>query len=354
MNQKMWPTGQRVKPDELRAYCIEAMLKAGVKAEQASVTVDVLVTTDQWGVFTHGTKQLRPLLRHMRAGGLDPNAAPEVAAEGPAWALIDGHYTMPPVTSCQAMELAIQKAKHVGVAYVGVHHSSHFGAAGYYAMLAARADMMGMSMTNVDLVVTAPGALGRVLGTNPISYAVPAGQEHPVFLDIATSTVAASKVFAAKTLGKSIPLTWLVDDEGNPSSDPSIFPAHGAMAPMAGYKGYGIAAMIEILAGILTGAAFTQDVKSWIDEPAEHINQGHAFMAIDIGAIMPIQQFKDRMDEMIRRIHASPKSQGHDRVYLPGEMEWDRYDDSLVNGIPLPEDVLANLRGLAEDSGLPK
>jgi ureidoglycolate dehydrogenase (NAD+) len=349
MSNTRFTAGQRVMLDDLRAFCVEAMLKAGMQESQARTTAEVLTTTDTWGVFTHGTKQLRPLLKHMRLGGLDPNASPEIVAETATSVVVDGHYTMPVVTSCFAMQKAIDKARTAGIAYAGVRHSSHFGAAGYYAMMAAWNDMMGLSMTNVDLVMNAPGSLGRVLGTNPISYAVPCGKEPPVFLDIATSTVAASKIFAAKALGKSIPGTWLVDDLGQPTTDPTIFPAHGAMQPMATYKGYGIAIMVEILAGILTGAAFTTDVPSWVEQPEERINQGHAFVAINLGAILPIDEFKARMDEMVRRIHASPLAPGAERIYLPGEMEWGRRADALANGIPLPPDVIANLNGVAED-----
>jgi ureidoglycolate dehydrogenase (NAD+) len=247
------------------------------------------------------------------------------------------------------MKEAIEKASSSGIAFVGVMHSSHFGAAGFYAMLAAEHDLIGLATTNVDPFMTVPGAKGRVLGTNPISYAIPTGAERPVFLDMATSTVAASKVFAASALGKSIPDTWIVDKDGNSTTDPTKLMDGGAMLPMAGYKGYGIAMLLEILAGVLTGAAFTSDLKTWIIDTDAHINQGHAFIVIDPNIMMPIDEFKARMDELVRRTKATPTAPGTDRIYLPGEMEWDRRDNALANGIPLPEDVLANLRGVAED-----
>jgi ureidoglycolate dehydrogenase (NAD+) len=342
----------RLSEQALKAYCVEAMCKAGMCEQDARTTAAVLVTTDTWGVFTHGTKQLRPLLRHMRDGGLDPTAAPEIVAQGPAWAHIDGHYAMPPVSAVMAMHTAILKAKQSGIAFTGVEHSSHFGAAGYYAMMAAEHDLIGLAMTNVDPFMTLPGAKGRVLGTNPITYAVPTGKERPVFLDMATSTVAASKVFAAQALGKSIPETWIVDKEGRPTSDPAKLMAGGAMQPMAGYKGYGIALLIEILAGVLTGAAFMNDIKTWIIDTDAHINQGHAFIAIDPAIMMPLSVFKARMDDMIQRIKETPMAPGASRIYLPGEMEWERRDDALANGIALPGDVLANLKGVADDWGL--
>ncbi|HEY3289870.1 MAG TPA: Ldh family oxidoreductase [Anaerolineae bacterium] len=342
----------RISVEDLTSICVNAMQRAGMREADARVTADVLVTTDTWGVYTHGTKQLRPLLRHMRDGGLDSQAHPEVTAEGPGWARLDGHYAMPPFTAVTAMQLAIDKARSAGIAFTGVYHSSHFGAAGYYAMMAARAGLIGIAMTNVDPFMTLPGAVGRVLGTNPITYAVPTGSARPVFLDMATSTVAASKVFAAEHLGKPIPDTWIVDKNGRPSTDPSQLMAGGAMQPMAGYKGYGIALLIEIMAGVLTGASFTTDLKLWIADTDKHIDQGHCFIAIDPQIMMPLAEFTARMDELVRRIKATPTLPGTDRIYLPGEMEWDRRDDALRNGIPLPEDVLANLRAVEQEWNL--
>jgi ureidoglycolate dehydrogenase (NAD+) len=342
----------RVFPKDLEDFCIRAMLKSGIRDEDARITADVLVATDTCGVHTHGTKQLRTLLMNFRIGRLDAKAVPEVVAQGPSWAIVDGHYAMPMTSSCMAMELAIEKAKATGIAYVGVKHSSHFGAAGYYANMAAQKDMIGLSMCNVDPCMTVPGARGKILGTNPIAYAVPAGEERPIFLDIATSTVAASKVFAARALGKEIPDNWLVDDEGIPTTDPSGYPEGGALLPMAGHKGYGLALWVEILAGALTGAAMLSQVSSWVVDLPDPTDEGHAFIAIDVGSIMPIQEFKGRIDWLIREIKGSPKAKGSERIYLPGEMEWERRDKALKEGMQLPEDVIASLAGLAEDVGL--
>jgi LDH2 family malate/lactate/ureidoglycolate dehydrogenase len=339
-------------PQALEAFCREAMLKSGIREEDARITAEVLVTTDTWGVYTHGTKQLRALMNNFRTGRLDRQAIPEIALAGPGWAIVDGHYAMPMTTSHMAMKLAIEKARATGIAYVGVTHSSHFGAAGYYASMAARADMIGLSMCNVDPGVTAPGARGSVLGTNPIAYAVPAGQEPPILLDIATSTVAASKVYVARALGTEIPDNWLVDDEGVPTTDPSHYPLQGALLPMAGHKGYGLALLVEILTSVLTGAGMLHQVKSWVLDLPDPTNEGHAFIAIDVGSIMPIQAFKERLDWVIREIKGAPKAKGSERIYLPGEMEWERRSRALTEGMYLPGDVIASLAGLAEDVGL--
>lgn len=344
--------GARVMAQDLTAFCIAAMRKAGLNEEDARLAAEVLVTTDTLGTFTHGTRQLRGLLKNFRTGRLSATAREEIIAEGPAWAIVDAHYVMPPAVSYRSMELAMRKAKECGIAYVGVRHSSHYGAAGFYANLAAQHDMFGMSMCNVDPCMTVPGSKGKVLGTNPIAYAAPAGEEKHIYLDIATSAVAATKIFSAKALGKSIPDNWLVDEDGQPTTDPSQYPLKGAQLPMAGHKGYGMAVMVEILTAVLTGSAVMSEVSSWVLDTPDPTNEGHAFIAIDIGQIMPLPEFKGRMDGMIREIKAAPLAKGADRIYLPGEIELERQDAALVEGIMLPPDIVASLRGLADDMDL--
>lgn len=345
-------THARVPVESLEAFCMALMRTAGIPEEDARLTTEVLVTTDTWGTHTHGTRQLRLLLKNVRAGRLSAEAKDEVVAEGPAWAMIDGHYAMPPAVAYRAMERAIGKARDSGIGYAGVRHSSHYGAAGFYAVLAARQGMIGLSMCNVDPCMTAPGSRGRVIGTNPIAYAAPAGSEPPVFLDIATSAVAATKIFMAKAAGKPIPDTWMVDDQGRPTTDPGRFPEEGAQLPMAGHKGYGLAVLVEVLSAVLTGAAVLSEVKSWVLDLKDPTNEGHAFIALNVGAMMPPARFGERMERMNREIRGAPRVAGTDRVYLPGEMEWERRNDALARGIALPEDVRNNLRAAAADAGI--
>lgn len=342
---------RRTRAEELTAYLIEAMLRCGMRLQDAQVTADVLVTTDTWGTYTHGSKQLRPLLA-LRPDRMDVNAVPEIVGEGPAWAIVDGHYAIATVSSCKAMDIAIEKAKASGLAYVGVNNSNHFGGAGYYANMAVQHDMIGISMTNTNPLMVVPGSKSVVLGTNPFSYAVPAGEEKPIFLDIATSVVAASKPISAKSLGQKIPEGWLVDKDGVPTTDPSHYPEEGALLPMAGHKGYGLALMIEILAAALTGADMLDDVKLWLEKHPGPLSQGHAFIVIDVGKMMPVELFKARIDRMIREIREAPKAKGCDRIYLPGEMEWDNRERALAEGMQLPEHVVDRLVGLSEDIGL--
>jgi ureidoglycolate dehydrogenase (NAD+) len=344
--------GKRVSPADLQQFCADAMIRSGLSREDAAVTAEVLTTTDTWGTHSHGTRQIRPLMRAVKSGGIRPGARPTLLREGPGWALVDARMAMPMVVAIHAMETAIAKAASAGIGYAGVAHSSFFGAAGYYATLALRRDMIGLSMTNCDPCMAATGGRLPVIGTNPFAFAIPAGEEHPVFLDIATSVVAVTKVMIAKAMARPVPAGWLHDLEGRPTTDASGHPDRSVLQPMAGYKGYGLAVLVEVLCGILTGASFLSGIQGWINESGTPADQGHAFIAIDVNALMPIDTFKARMDAMIREIKAAPKAAGAERIYLPGEMEWERRDQALRHGLQLPDSVLTNLLGLAEDVGM--
>ena len=343
----------RVASENLTAFCVEALSKVGMREDDACVAADVLVTTDMMGVFTHGTKNLSRYIRRLRAGGLDPRAVPEVVKEGASWAVVDGRSGMAMVTSCRAMRIAIEKAEATGIAYVGVRNSCHFGAAGYYALMAARHDMIGLSMSNDIPSMTAPGARGHILGTNPLALAIPAGKEYPILLDIALSTVAGSKVYQALSQGHPIPDTWIVNGDGLPTTDASVYPHRASMLPMAGHKGYGLALLVEALSALVSGACCRNEVGSWLwDDGTKPTGHGHAFVAVHVGAIEPIARFKDRIDGMIRAIRESPKAKGSDRIFLPGEMEFEKMDDARKHGIPLPQDVVDSLLALVEEMGL--
>ena len=345
------PSPTTVRADDLSVFCIAAMTKAGLSDRDAELSAKVFITTDTWGTFTHGTRQIRGLMKNARRGRLVADATEEVIADGPSWAIIDAHDGMPPAISYRAVELATAKAKETGMAYVGIRGSSHYGAAGFYANMIAEAGMFGMSMCNVEPCMTVPGGKSRILGTNPIAYAAPTGTARSIMFDVATSAVAATKIFAAKNEGRSIPDTWLVDEEGVPTTDPTIYPERGAQLPMAGHKGYGLAVFVEILTAVLTGSAMMSQVHSWVSDDDEPSDQGHAFVAIDVGQIMPAEHFHARMAAMSEEIKAADVAEGA-AIYLPGELEWRHRERALAEGIPLPEDVLISLRGLAEDSGI--
>src|SRR5574344_881739 len=213
-----------VRIGDLKTFTVKALRKSGVSAEDSAVIAETLVTTDMFGVMSHGTKNLLQYIQKMQAGGLDPKAVPSVEAEGPAFAVINGNAAMGMVSSCKAMNLAVAKAKTTGIAYVGVKNSCHFGAAGYYSNLAAKQGMIGIAMSNTDPNMAIPNSRCVAIGNNPFSFAAPLKNGESVFLDIALSNVAALKVVMAREKGIQVPKEWLVDSEGHPTSDPSGFP----------------------------------------------------------------------------------------------------------------------------------
>lgn len=338
-----------VSVDQLSAFCLEALRKAGASTEDARITTEILVTTDTWGTFTHGTKALRAYIRRVRGGGLKSPGQPRIIREGPAFALIDGGSSIAMVSSTYAMQVAMQKARACGIGFAGLRNNCHYGAAGYYAQMAVAENMIGFSMANDIPTVGGPGAKGPVLGSNPWGFAAPAGDELPIMLDMATSIVAGGKVFAAAALGKPIPDGWIADMEGHSSRDATLFSHAACMVPLAGYKGFCLAFMIEVLAAVLTGSAISKQVLSWtFSEPNVPTGHGAAFMAINIESFLPIADFKARMDHLIREIHNNPPLNDEPR-YAPGEIEFRRRQQALAEGIDLPDDVTASLRALADD-----
>jgi ureidoglycolate dehydrogenase (NAD+) len=333
---------QVISIDNLSEFCIGVLRACGVGEADSRVTAQILTTTDAWGVFTHGTKALRGYLRRLKGGGLAPRGVPSVVTEGRGWAVVDGDSSLGMVTSTYAMDVALAKARYTGLGYVGVRNSCHFGAAGAYAAQAARSGFIGLAMANDIPSVAAPGSRGAVTGSNPLAYAVPAGRHHPLMLDMSIATVAGGKVYAARERGEPIPATWLIDDQGRPTDDPQAYPEHSTLTPAAGHKGFGLALLIETLAGALTGAAMTARVGSWLagdlSAPTHH---GAAFLALDVAAIGP--DLPARIESLIDEIHAAPRAAGVDRLYVPGEKEWENLDRSLRDGIALPPDVVASL-----------
>jgi len=346
--------GYKIKIQELQQFSTKALRAAGLNETNSKIVSEALVTTDMFGVISHGTKNLLNYILKMQAGGLDPHAEPTVEAEGPAWAVIDGHAGMGMVSSVRAMNLAVAKASKCGIAYVGVRNSCHFGAAGYYANLAAKQEMIGLSMSNGDPVMTIPNSSGVVIGNNPFSFAAPLKNGKSVFLDIALSNVAALKVVNAKEKGEKVPKEWLVDEDGNPTDDPSEFPEKSHLRPMAAHKGYGFAVMVELLASVLTGSGMLSDVRSWNLDLAKPNNVGHAFIAINVSQILPMPLFEASMERLADELHNAKKAKGAERIYLPGELDWAKYDAARLSGkLELNEVMAGNLVKLSEMFNLP-
>jgi LDH2 family malate/lactate/ureidoglycolate dehydrogenase len=344
----------RIPVQSLYKFCVDALSRVGVSSVDADTTAEALVTTETWGVHTHGTKLLPGYIRRLKGGGLRVDNPPRVASQGPAWVQVDGGSSLGQVTSTFAMREAMGKARACGIGYAGVFNSCHFGAAGYYSWLAAREGLIGLAMANDWPTVAAPGSRKAITGSNPLAFAIPAGEgKDPIMLDISTGAVAGGKVYAAQKLGKPIPEHWIVGPNGLPTTDLSLFPDQAALQPMAGHKGYGLALLIETLSALLTGAAMTWKVGFWMkDDPSLATDHGAAFIAIDVGAMTPPHRFHERISELVKEIHDAPKADGAERIFLPGEMECEKRRAALEEGIALPEDVRLTLLDLADSLGL--
>jgi len=329
-------------------FCSMAAHAAGFSKEVSDATAYYLVRTDMFGIYSHGTLNLLPYLEKAMAGGIILDARPEVVSDGPAWAVVDGHDGMGFWNARFAMELGMKKAKTCGIAYVTVRNSSHYGACGVYAVDGAEKGFITLSASNVAKTMTVPGGKGGIIGNSPFSYAVPSGGHPPVFLDIATSNIAGMKVNRAKTAGVQVPPGSIVDENGLPTTDPN---SNWALYPMGGHKGYGIAFFIEVLTSIINGGVVL-DIPLWIKSMPTVCPYSQMFWFVDVATIMEPKLFGERMEAAIKQISESPKADGSERIYLPGEMEWERYADAVAHGLALPDDIEANARELSSRFGL--
>ena len=343
----------KIMLQDLIDFCAEVLVKEGMSPEDAKITAEVLAVTEAYGTQSHGTKNLKGYIEKSHAGGVDLKAIPEVVTEGPAFACIDAKNSIGMVSSYKAMDLACKKASEAGIALVTVRNGCHYGSAGYYTNMAARRGLIGLAMSNVDPNMTAPGAKGMVIGNNPIAYAAPAQSLPSVFLDIAMSNVASLKVIQARKDGQQIPSTWIVDKDGLPTTDPSHYPEEGAMQPFAAHKGYGLAILVDLLTGILSGGATSPsgEIVSWCFEMEKKNNVSHTFIAID-PALFGQGDISGRVEDMSKTLREAPKALNANRIYTPGEMEWEKYLAAEKGGLDLPAATEASLKALAELSGI--
>jgi len=359
-------TGPRVNADALQRFCVRVFEKLGVPHDDAEVTADVLVEANLRGVDSHGVARLRRYVKGLQDGVMVPRPEIKVVHETPVTALMDGGAGLGQPVGVRAMKLAIAKAKEIGAGFVAVRNSNHYGIAGYYAMMALKEDMIGISMTNAAPLVVPTFGKDAILGTNPISVAAPAGDERPFVLDMATSVVPRGKLEVYHRAEKPLPLGWATDETGHPTTDAGrvlqnllaragggILPLGGAGEEFSGHKGYGLALLVDILCGVLPGAGYANTTypKTPDGKPLP-ANIGHFFGALRIDAFRPVDEFKATMDDIIRRLKNSAKAEGHDRIYIHGEKEFETADDRRKNGIPLEPKVVADLQAIAQELGV--
>lgn len=357
----------RVDPGKLTDYVRRVFMALDVPEEDAQVTAEVLVVADLRGVDSHGVARLRRYVQGLHDGMMLAHPTIQVVHETPSTALIDGGAGLGQPIGRRAMRLAIEKAQAVGSGFVAVRNSNHYGIAGYYAMMALEAgNLIGMSMTNADVLVVPTFARDAFLGTNPISVAVPAGRERPFVLDMATSTVPRGKLEVYDRLGKALPIGWATDERGLDTSDAGrvlanfkkragggLLPLGGAGELLSGHKGYGLALLVDILCGVLPGAGYANRVypKDANGKPLP-ADIGHFFGAWRIDGFRPVAEFQDTMDDIIQRLKSLPKAEGQERIYIHGEKEYEESERRQREGIPLVGKVYEDLRAIAGEVGV--
>ena len=338
---------QRVSGDKLRAFIAGAFEAVAVPREDAKVIAQLMTQADINGSEGHGVFRLPQYIRRIKGGAVNVKPDIRVERELAGMALVHGDNGMGHLVMKFAAEKAIEKAKTAGVAWVGARWSNHAGPAALYATMPLAQDMIGLYMAVGSANHLPPwGGLDMLLSTNPLAVAVPAGDEPAIVLDMATTVAAYGKVKTKAQRGEMMPEGWMMDRQGRPLTDPKRA-AEGFLLPIGGYKGYGLALVLGLLAGNLNGAAMGKDVVDFNNDDTTETNTGHAIVAINIAAFQDLQEFRRGMDTLIRDIRNSQRLPGVDRIRLPGEGTHLARADREKNGIPLPEALLAALDQLA-------
>ena len=341
----------RIPADTLLNFATAVYAEAGMPELDARLAADTLVQADLWGHQSHGVMRLSWYTVRLKAGVCAPVARPETVVDAGGLAVIDGHDGMGQVLTAQAMRDAIARAKAHGVSAVALRNSGHFGTALYFTLMAARAGCVAFLSTNASPAMAPWGGRKKTVGTNPWSWACPAGSHAPMALDIANTGVARGKVYLARQKGQRIPEGWALDAAGAPTTDPAAA-IDGIILPMAQHKGYAIALMMDMLSGVLTGSAFGPRVTG--PYQTEHRSgAGQLMIVIDIAQVQPLAEFDARMDRLIADLKAVPLAQGFDEVFYPGEIEARNDARNRAEGLALPDDTLADLRRLAAQTGVP-
>ena len=319
--------------------------RAGMSPEDSKIVADHLVDANLAGHDSHGMIQIISYVDRIEKGHLDPNASIEIIAESPTSAVIDGHWGFGYIVSTHAVEMAIRKASDNNVAALTILRQGHIGRLANYTTALARAGMIGLMTSDsgrASKVVVPFGGRTCRLGTNPISIAVPSNLEGPVFIDMATSTVANGKIALARSRKQQVPLGWIIDSEGNPTTDPNNFEGLLPLGGDQGYKGYGLSFMIEIFAGILTGIGYGVD-------PSGRHNDGCLLIALKVDAFRPLEEFKREVEEFVDQMKGTPPAKGFDEVLYPGEIEWRNTKERLNSGIFIEDATWSELQGLMNE-----
>jgi LDH2 family malate/lactate/ureidoglycolate dehydrogenase len=340
--------------DRLRGWTQEIVQKIGVSKEDATLLADSMIEANLRGVDTHGiTRMLCVYVERIQKGVMSAKSKLDVVRDKASTALIDCHNSIGQVGATRAMQMTIEKAAKTGVAFSAVRHSNHYGMAAYWAMMALPHGMIGFSSTNAPAAMAPTGGRTAMFGTNPFAIAIPAGKELPVVLDLATTVVARGRIVLHAKQDKPLEPGWALDEMGVPTTDPQAA-LKGLLAPIGGYKGYGIALAIDFLCGILTGSNYGTHFPGFLaDNMSEPTDVGSFFAAVNVESFMDLSEFTATIDKAIREVKSSAKAEGVKRIFIPGEIEFDTKAERLAHGIPIPAPVVKDFIALGRELGVP-
>ncbi|HEX5595580.1 MAG TPA: Ldh family oxidoreductase [Micromonosporaceae bacterium] len=324
----------------------------GFSPAAATTVAESLVAADMRGLGSHGVMLVPMYVDRIRAGSVSLREEAEVVQDFAAIAVLDAGHALGQLTGEQAMRLAVEKARRYGVGAVTVRDAFHFGGGFRYVQLAADAGCIGIAAANTRPLMPAPGGAAAVVGNNPVAIGVPQSDGQPVILDLALSEAALGKIRIAAGEGRAIPATWATDNQGQPTTDP-VAAIDGLLLPTGGHKGYGLALMVDILTGVLSGGGYGNHVKGLYSDVSVPNNCAHFFLALDVAAFGDTTGFGQRLADLAGQVRSSKRAPGVDQVHLPGDLSSARHARALAAGVALEPSVLSQLRATAETLGVP-
>lgn len=352
----------RIEMEGLTQFCCDVFLKLDMSRDAARQAADVLVAADVRGIPSHGVNRLQRYVNGLQTRLMLPDAEPKIVAESPTSIVVDARGGMGAPVSVSTMTKVIDKAQAAGAAFGCARDSNHFGIAGYYAMMALEKDMLGIAMTNTAALGVPTFGRQVMFGTNPLAFAAPAERERAFVLDMSTTVVTRGKIEVYERKEEALPLGWAVDKTGRPATDATsilkdmfhrygggILPLGGEGEMFGGYKGYGLAVMIDILCSVLCGAPFGTDI---CDTETSSARVGHFFGAIRIDTFRDPAEFRRDMDRMLERLRACPPAEGAERVYFAGQKEFEHEQQSRELGVPVLAKTYEALCGIGEELGV--
>ncbi|MDD6273689.1 MAG: Ldh family oxidoreductase [Clostridiaceae bacterium] len=351
--------------DTINRFVIDAFVGVGVPREDAAICADVLLESDRRGIESHGVNRFKPIyIDRIVAGIQQPVTKFEIIRETPTTAVVDGHDGMGQVIGYKSMTMAIEKAKKYGMGMVAARNSCHYGIAGYYATMATKAGMIGITGTNARPSIAPTFGVEPMMGTNPLTFGLPTDEEFPFVLDCATSITQRGKIEYFERLGQPTPEGMVVGNDGKPKTDSAqilkdfntgeaaLAPLGGIGDELAGYKGYGYAAVVEILSAALQQGNYMKMLLGLENGKKVPFHLGHFFIAIDTEAFMGADAFRKTAGDILRELRASKKAPGQDRIYTAGEKEWLVWQERRNSGVPVTEPVQKEICEVRDRLGL--